>query len=163
MDNGTAADAGPSARQNGQGDGDVRLSVPASAEYLRLVRLAAAGLASRLGFTFDEIEDLRIAVDELCFHLLAEGVEPGTGDRSVERPGDDGAPRNPAAAPATMELVYSAGADRITIVGTTQRAGPPPEPSDLSRQILDAVVDEHEVTSDAGGAVTFRLTKRREA
>src|SRR5207244_330326 len=73
--------------------GDVRLVVPAAPEYLRLVRLTAAGMASRLGFTFDEVEDLRIAVDELCFHLLG---------------GVDGDPSDEA---RTMDLTYSAGAD----------------------------------------------------
>jgi len=81
--------------------GDVRLVVPAAPEYLRLVRLTAAGLASRLGFTFDEVEDLRIAVDELCFHLL--------GDDELEL----------AAEGRTMDLTYSAAADSITITGQT--------------------------------------------
>ena len=124
--------------------GDVRLSVPAAPEYLRLVRLTAAGLASRLGFTFDEVEDLRIAVDELCFHLLGNGdVEPS----------DE---------PRTMDLTYSAGADYITIVGSTGLSGAVPEPSELSEQILDALVDEHEVTGN-NGLITFRLTKQRES
>jgi serine/threonine-protein kinase RsbW len=124
--------------------GDVRLVVPAAPEYLRLVRLTAAGLASRLGFTFDEVEDLRIAVDELCFHLLgdADGDVP-SGER-------------------TMDLVYTAGDDSITITGRTGLTGPVPEPSELSEQILDALVDEHEVGSD-NGTITFRLKKQRES
>ena len=122
--------------------GDVRLSVPAAPEYLRLVRLTAAGMASRLGFTFDEVEDLRIAVDELCFHLL--GGAGGTGDGR------------------TMDLTYSARSDSITIVGSTGLTGPIPEPSELSEQILDALVDEHEV-SGGDGVVGFRLMKQRES
>lgn len=125
--------------------GDVRLVVPASPEYLRLVRLTAAGMASRLGFTFDEVEDLRIAVDELCFHLL--------GERDDVIPSDEG---------RTMDLIYSAGADCITITGRTGLSGAVPEPSDLSEQILDALVDEHEV-SGTDGMVTFRLKKQRES
>ncbi len=125
--------------------GDVRLVVPAAAEYLRLVRLTAAGMASRLGFTFDEVEDLRIAVDELCFHLLGEvsDDEPSDGTR-------------------TMDLVYSAGADSITITGRTGLSGGIPEPSELSEQILDALVDEHEV-SGMNGTLMFRLKKQRES
>jgi len=125
--------------------GDVRLVVPAAPEYLRLVRLTAAGLASRLGFTFDEVEDLRIAVDELCFHLLGDGDEP-----------------DPSGDPRTMDLVYSAGTDFITITGRTSRTGDMPEPSDLSEQILDALVDEHEVSS-SNGTISFRLRKQRES
>jgi serine/threonine-protein kinase RsbW len=127
--------------------GDVRLVVPASPEYLRLVRLTAAGLASRLGFTFDEVEDLRIAVDELCFHLL------GDGDSEADDPSGDA---------RTMDLTYSAGSDFIAITGKTGLTGPAPEPSELSEQILDALVDEHEVSGD-DGMITFRLKKQRES
>jgi serine/threonine-protein kinase RsbW len=125
--------------------GDVRLVVPAAAEYLRLVRLTAAGMASRLGFTFDEVEDLRIAVDELCFHLLGEADDDATVDEA-----------------RTMDLVYSAGTDFIVITGRTGLSGAVPEPSELSEQILDALVDEHEVRGD-NGVVTFRLKKQRES
>ena len=110
------------------------------------MRLTAAGLASRLGFTFDEVEDLRIAVDELCFHLLGDG-------------GDDGIPTGEA---RTMDLIYSAGTDCITITGRTGLTGAVPEPSELSEQILDALVDEHEVSGD-DGMITFRLKKQRES
>ena len=126
--------------------GDVRLVVPAAPEYLRLVRLTAAGMASRLRFTFDEVEDLRIAVDELCFHLL------GTDNGDDIPPDDD----------RTMELIYSADTDSITITGRTGLSGALPEPSELSEQILDALVDEHEV-SGTDGMVTFRLMKQRES
>ena len=126
--------------------GDVRLVVPAAPEYLRLVRLTAAGMASRLRFTFDEVEDLRIAVDELCFHLL----------------GTDGSDDLPPDEDRTMELIYSANADSITITGRTGLSGALPEPSELSEQILDALVDEHEV-SGTDGVVTFRLMKQRES
>ena len=36
---------------------EVRLAVPATAEFLRLARVTAAGLASRLGFTFDVVPE----------------------------------------------------------------------------------------------------------
>lgn len=44
----------------------VRIIVPAALEYMRIVRLTASGIASRLGFDVDEIENLRVAVDELA-------------------------------------------------------------------------------------------------
>lgn len=48
----------------------VLLMVPADGAYLGVLRTAAAGLAARLHFTLDEIEDLRIAVDEACAMLI---------------------------------------------------------------------------------------------
>jgi len=60
-------EGGPTATQ-----GDIiELTVPALTTYLSVVRTATAGLAARLSFTFDEIEDLRIAVDEACVMLLS--------------------------------------------------------------------------------------------
>ena len=90
-------------------------------------------------------KDLRIAVDELCFHLL--------GDSDDEIKPDD---------LRTMDLVYSAGPDFITITGRTGLSGAVPEPSELSEQILDALVDEHEVSGN-DGMITFRLKKQRES
>src|SRR3954469_14991389 len=54
----------------------VELRLPAAPAYLGVVRTATAGLAARLDFTLDEIEDLRIAVDEACAMLLTQAV-PG--------------------------------------------------------------------------------------
>jgi serine/threonine-protein kinase RsbW len=51
---------------------EVTLTVPAESIYLSVVRTAAAGLAARLDFTLDDIEDLRIAVDEACALLLKQ-------------------------------------------------------------------------------------------
>jgi hypothetical protein len=48
----------------------IRLVLPAEPDYGRIARVAASSLALRLGLTFAEIEDLRIAVDEAVILLL---------------------------------------------------------------------------------------------
>jgi serine/threonine-protein kinase RsbW len=64
--------------ESGSSFGDlVELQVPASSAYLTVLRTTAARLAARLGFTLDEIEDLRIAVDEAGAMLLPLAV-PGS-------------------------------------------------------------------------------------
>ena len=55
---------------------DVELRLPADSAYLAVLRTATAGLAARINFTLDDIEDLRIAVDEACAILLPQAV-PG--------------------------------------------------------------------------------------
>jgi serine/threonine-protein kinase RsbW len=57
----------------------VDLRVPADPAYLAVIRTATAGLAARLDLTLDEIEDLRIAVDEACALLLDHRAHPGEG------------------------------------------------------------------------------------
>ncbi|TQN30528.1 serine/threonine-protein kinase RsbW [Haloactinospora alba] len=55
----------------------VTVTMPADSAYLSVLRTATAGLAARLDFTLDEIEDLRIGVDEACAMLLSQAL-PGT-------------------------------------------------------------------------------------
>ena len=55
----------------------VTVCLPAEGAYLSVLRTATAGLAARLDFTLDEIEDLRIAVDEACAMLLPQAI-PGS-------------------------------------------------------------------------------------
>ncbi len=54
---------------------DVELRIPADSAYLAVLRTATAGLAARLDFTLDDIEDLRIAVDEACAMVLPQARE----------------------------------------------------------------------------------------
>ena len=117
----------------------VRLTLPTSPHLLRVARLTAAGLAGRLGFSFDEIEDVKIAVDELCFALVGSRGRPGS-----------------------LALVYTLDAAALVIEGVATYEGSAPElaPTELSSQILAAVVDEHELMAD-GDRLRFRLLKRR--
>jgi serine/threonine-protein kinase RsbW len=56
---------------------DVELRVPADGVYVSVVRTTTAGLAARLDFLIDDIEDLRIAVGEACAMVLPE-ADPGS-------------------------------------------------------------------------------------
>jgi serine/threonine-protein kinase RsbW len=56
---------------------DVALRVPADGAYVSVLRTMTAGLAARLDFTVDDIEDLRIAVGEACALVLPEAAAGG--------------------------------------------------------------------------------------
>jgi hypothetical protein len=118
---------------------EVRLSVPARPEFLGLARVTAAGLAGRLGFTFDQVEDLRLAIDEICFGL--------TGSK-----GRDG----------ILEMRFLLGPDGLTVNGHGRFSGSGPvHLSELSEVILNALVDEHSVSDGAGGPQFLLVKKRR--
>jgi serine/threonine-protein kinase RsbW len=53
---------------------DVELRLPADGAYVSVVRTTTAGLAARLDFLIDDIEDLRIAVGEACAMVLPEAA-----------------------------------------------------------------------------------------
>ena len=120
-------------------DDEVRLAVPARPEFVGLARVTAAGLASRLGFTFDQVEDLRLAIDEMCFGL--------TGSK-----GKDG----------ILELRFLLRPEGLTVQGKGSFSPPGPvHLSELSKVILDALVDEHSISDGADGP-RFRLMKKRD-
>ncbi len=49
------------------GDGDcVVLTFPARGDLVVLARLVASAISTRVGFDIEELEDLRLAVGELC-------------------------------------------------------------------------------------------------
>jgi serine/threonine-protein kinase RsbW len=60
--------------QRRPGADEVHLSLPADVGYVATIRLTAAGLAARCDLTVDEIEDLRLAVDEACGLVLAHAT-----------------------------------------------------------------------------------------
>ncbi|MCU0312382.1 MAG: ATP-binding protein [Acidimicrobiales bacterium] len=56
--------------------------MPASTDHLRLVRLMVAALANEHGADLDDLDDLRLAVGELCAHAIADA---GDDDRLAVR------------------------------------------------------------------------------
>ena len=74
---GTAAVPGAAQLPGGGSQDQVTVRMPADGAYLSVLRTATAGLAARLDFTLDDIEDLRIAVDEACAMLLSQAI-PGS-------------------------------------------------------------------------------------
>jgi serine/threonine-protein kinase RsbW len=59
--------------------GTVELKIPGRAEWVAVARLAVAAVASRLRFSVDEIEDVKLAIAEACTNAIqsAGGVDAG--------------------------------------------------------------------------------------
>ena len=114
----------------------ITITFPASPEFLRLARLTSADAGSRAGFDYEDIHDLRIAVSELCA-LITSGTS------------------------GALTLAFSVEAGGVTVVG---RADPGSfVENELSRAIVQAVVDEFELSTPDDGTTEFRCVKRRTA
>ncbi|MEQ4725160.1 MULTISPECIES: anti-sigma factor [unclassified Nonomuraea] len=122
----------------------VSIRLPAASAYLSVLRTATAGLAARLDFTLDEIEDLRIAVDEACAMLLSEAV-PGT-DLTAE-----------------FELTGQEMQVRVEVATVGSSA---PKRDDFAWMVLTALADEVDAVAPAQGSpdtMAIVLRKRRGA
>ena len=97
----------------------VTICMPVSLEYVRILRLTTSGMATRLGFDVEGIDDLRIAVDELASAVIGAATGP------------------------TLEVTLCARDGELRIEG---RAGVPADCvvalDDLSNRILKAVSDD---------------------
>jgi len=51
---------------------NVTLLLPAKSEFVSTARLTASSVASRIGFNIDEIEDIKVAVSEVCNIVLSK-------------------------------------------------------------------------------------------
>ena len=112
----------------------VIVTFPASPEYLRLARIATADAASRAGLDFEEIDDVRIAVSELCSLV---SVDPDS----------------------TVTLTFGVAEGRLTVEGESRTGAAEIAPNELSVAIVAAVADEHSLDTE-GGVTRFLVTKR---
>ena len=48
----------------------IEMKIPAKPEFVGVIRLTLSGIASRMGFSYDEIEDLKIATSEACTNAV---------------------------------------------------------------------------------------------
>ena len=111
----------------------VDLSLPVQSDLIILARLAAATVASRAGFDVEEVDDLRLAVDELCV-LVIDGA--GTGRLNLRFITSDGG----------IEVICSLDESGAAQEGDGDDRGE----RDLSVRILEALADEHGMALEQG-------------
>jgi serine/threonine-protein kinase RsbW len=128
-------------------EGDrVELTFPARGDLVVLARLVSSAISARAGFDIEELEDLRLAVGELCL-LALQGSDAHQGELRVE---------------------FTCSSDALDISCTLISAGPLPdawsggaEALQLSEQILAALVDQYG-RDDQDGMARAWLRKRRQ-
>ncbi len=133
-------DAGAAtAARAAHGDDVVELRLPADGAYLSVLRTATAGLAARLDFTLDEIEDLRIAVDEACALLLPDA-----------RPD------------AHLSCVFELAPDSLAVTVTVpSRTGRAPRRNTFAWTVLSALAGDVDAKVGPDGLVSVTLLKHR--
>ena len=132
--------AGGTGTLSGAGRDVVTLRLPAAGAYLSVLRTATASLASRLDFTIDDIEDLRIAVDEACAMLLSQAI-PG----------------------ADLQCSFELTSDALAVtVSVLTFDGQQPSRDTFAWTVLTALAGEVDSAVDADLRVSLHLVKRRE-
>jgi serine/threonine-protein kinase RsbW len=133
----TSSQTGPQSSPDGDA---VEVRIPADVVYVSTLRLTAASLAARCDLTIDDIEDLRLAVDEACALLLPHAATRSTLDARFE--------------------LRSGQLSVDTSVATDDAAEP--DRSGFAWTVLGALATSVDVRQE-GGRLTIAVTKAREA
>jgi serine/threonine-protein kinase RsbW len=130
----------PAAHDGGASD-HVTVKMPADGAYLSVLRTATAGLAARLDFTLDEIEDMRIAVDEACAMLLTQAI-PGS----------------------NLECSFHLGQDEMTVSVSVRCLAPRvPAGDTFAWTVLSALAGSVDAQVGPGDVLTIVLRKCRDS
>jgi serine/threonine-protein kinase RsbW len=122
---------GPAAR--------VTMQVPADSAYIAVLRTTTAGLAARLDFTLDDIEDLRIAVNEACALLLLREAD----------------------ADGTLDCVYELRPHEMTVTVTAPTQGSElPATDGLPWIVLTALAGSVDTQLGPNGTVSISVSRR---
>ena len=106
----------------------IRLTIPATAAWVVLVRTATTAVCARMDFGIDRLEDVRLAVDEVA-SMLIKDAEPDTDLECTLIPGENG----------RLDLILSAQTKNGTLPATNS----------FSWTILTALVDDVSAAVDA--------------
>ena len=58
---------------------EVKITIPALSDYVAVARLAISGVAARMNFSIDEIDDLKVSVSEACNNVVQHAFPNGEG------------------------------------------------------------------------------------
>jgi serine/threonine-protein kinase RsbW len=119
----------------------VTVRIPAKAEWVAVARLAASAVASRLDFSVEDIEDVKLAIAEACTICIRRG---DAGDH--------------------IEIVTESRPDRLRALvrgdGANQRQLTVAEPEDaLALVIVESVMDAVQLRTEDGVSVVEMIKR----
>ncbi|MBG9734807.1 anti-sigma B factor RsbW [Paenibacillus alvei] len=135
----------------------VKLSLPAQAEYVELARLTLYGIASRIGFSYEDIEDMKVAISEACNNAVLYAYDSHGGvvevlfevakDEIEIIVQDEGASFDAASKTNGLEALHDKQLEDIQAGG-------------LGFYLMQALMDEVEVKSVDGHGTVVKMKKR---
>lgn len=126
--------------ENKDGPATVELRFPCKPEFVGVARLAILGVASRMRFSYDEVEDVRLAVGEACTTSVEWAERNDKAESNIvlrSEIADD---------KLTVDIIDQAG-NRSE--GSRQNNSQ--EPENLGALLITLLVDEVSVVSENGG------------
>jgi serine/threonine-protein kinase RsbW len=136
----------------------IEMKIPAKPEYIGVIRLTLSGIASRLGYTYEEIEDMKIAVSEASTNAVQHAYRKDEGGEVIVGFGiyHD-----------KLEIVVADSGRSFNFLQTKNELGPYTESSTVEQLaegglglfLIETLMDEVRVLNHSG--VTVFMVKNR--
>ncbi len=130
----------------------VSLVIPCRAEYIGVARLAILGVASRMSFSYDKVEDLRLAVGEACTSAVERAQAMDQTEGNIEIVCD--------MSPERLQIEVR---DEVSCMehgtGRLLELPEPTEEQSISALLMEILVDEIQTESDPSTGTTVRMSK----
>ena len=53
----------------------IKMEISSNPEYVSIIRLTTSGIANKIGFCLDDIEDLKVAISEACTNAIKHSLD----------------------------------------------------------------------------------------
>lgn len=134
----------------------IEMKIPAKPEFVSVIRLTISGIASRMGFTYDLIEDLKIATSEAITNAVQHAYKAEEGGEIVVGFG---------LYDQRLEVIVSDSGKSFNLKEIRQKTGPYQEDTQvqflreggLGLYLIESLMDEVKVHQNEG--VTVFMTK----
>lgn len=132
----------------------VTLTIPCAAEYVGTARLTILGVASRMGFSYDQVEDIRLAVGEACTNAIARAEESAIHAKPTITISSHIEPKQ-----LVVEIEDTVvGTNESIPVDLEKTTGEEVNPAELGALLMEILVDEVAISTKPTGT-HVRLTK----
>ena len=124
----------------------IKMEITANPEYVSIIRLTTSGIANKVGFCIDDIEDLKVAISEACTNAIKHSSD----DR--------------------FTIIYSMIENGLTIEiidngkGYDRSSVSEPDIDNLKESgmglfIIESLMDEVKIESKEGNGTSIKMTK----
>jgi len=136
----------------------IEMKIPAKPDYVGVIRLTLSGVASRMGYTYEEIEDMKIALSEACTNAVQHAYKMDEGGEVIVGFG---------VYPNKLEMVVADSGKSFDFIQTKNELGPYTESSTVEQLsegglglfLIETLMDEVRVLNHSG--VTVFMVKYR--
>ena len=136
---------------------EFKMTVPNASEFVSVIRLAISGIASRMGFSIEEIEDIKVAVSEACTNVIQHAYD------EQDDPNQHPILVNAIIYPKQLEIIIEdkgKGFD-LAHIGTDEQKKQSEEKLGLGLGLtfIKSLMDDSEVTSEIGKGTRIKMIK----